>query len=247
MSQAPVIAPTRRLIHGGLYRRPLYVSLSVLITAIALAGFWVTYFGPLARGGSEHPLLIHVHAAVFVGWLALFAAQALLAAAGRVKAHMAVGCFGIYHGVLLIAVGVWTALSRGAHHMRTGGPGEGLLFVALLDMLIFAPFFAAAINYRRKPQLHKRLMVVAATMLLIAAVGRFWFLPAPPLDMLVSATIWFAPVLVAMSHDWLTTRRVHPVYVFGLAAFLVRLFLPMFVVGTPGWSAIARVLANVPK
>jgi hypothetical protein len=118
------------------------------------------------------------------------------------------------------------------------------LFVALLDMAIFAPFFGAAIAYRRRPHTHKRLMVVAATMLLIAAVGRFWFLPAPPLDMLVANSIWVSPVLLAMAHDWTTTRRVHLVYVLGLAAFLFRLFSPPLIVGTPAWASIARLIAS---
>jgi hypothetical protein len=244
MAQASVIAATPPAARW-LYQRPLYVLLSGIIATIAFSGFWVTYFGPLTRGAFDHPALIHVHAAVFVGWLVLFATQAVLAASGRLRAHLAVGRFGIYYGVLLVFVGVWTAISRGAYHLRTGGPGEGLLFVALLDMAIFAPLFAAAIVYRRKPQVHKRLMVVAATMLLIAAVGRFWFLPAPPLDLMISTGIWFSPVLIAMAHDWMTTRRVHPVYMLGLAAFLVRLISPAFVIGTPVWTTIAHAIARV--
>ena len=241
---ALVPPPASPSIMRALLRRPLYVTLSLLIGAIAIGGFWATYFGALVRGTLGHPLLIHVHAAVFVGWLVLFLAQTVLAAVGRVRAHRAVGQAGIYYGVLLVLTGVWTAVSRSAHHMRTSGSGEGLLFVALLDMAIFAPLFAAAIVYRRQPQVHKRLMVVAATMLLIAAVGRFWFLPAPPMDLLVSSAIWFSPVLIGMAHDWVTTRRVHPVYVIGLAAFLFRLFSPAFVIGTPAWSSIARLVTG---
>jgi hypothetical protein len=228
----------------ALVRRPLYVVLSVLIGAIAILGFWATYFGPLVRGTPNQPTLIHVHAAVFVGWLALLLTQTMLAAVGRVSAHRTLGHAGIWYGVLLVLIGVWTAVSRSAFHMRTGGPGEQLLFVALLDMMIFAPFFGAAIAYRRKPQVHKRLMVVAATMLLIAAVGRFWFLPAPPLELFVATAIWFSPVLVAMAHDWVTVRRVHPVYVLGLAAFFVRLLSPSLVIGSPAWSSLAQMIAG---
>jgi hypothetical protein len=241
-----MMAPTSPAgVAGRLSRRPLYVGLSVLMAAIAIVGFWVTYFGPLAGGVSGHSMLIHVHAAVFVGWLALFLVQALLAASRRVKAHVALGRIGIGYGVLLVFVGVWTTISRSAEHMRSGGPGEGLLFVALLDMVIFAPLFATAIAYRRRPQVHKRLMVVAATMLLVAAVGRFWFIPAPPLDLLVSSAIWFSPVLLAMTHDWMTARRVHPVYLIGLGVFVVRLVSPGFVVGTAAWSSTARFIMSL--
>ena len=225
--------------------RRLYVLLSFLIAAIAVTGFWTTYFGPLFRGKPDQPMLLHVHAAVFVGWLVLFLAQAVFASMRRMKAHLAIGRIGIGYGVLLVAVGVWTTISRSAHHLRTGGDGEGLLFVALLDMVIFSAFFGAAIVYRRRPQIHKRLMVVAATMLLIAAVGRLWFLPAPPLELLVSTLVWFSPVLVAMAHDHRSTGRVHPVYVIGLAAFLVRLFSPDLVVGTASWSSVAQYITGL--
>jgi hypothetical protein len=50
-------------------RRPAYIGLSVLMAIIAIVGFWPRYFGPLVRGTLVQPLLIHVHAAVFTGWL----------------------------------------------------------------------------------------------------------------------------------------------------------------------------------
>jgi hypothetical protein len=85
----------------------------------------------------------------------------------------------------------------------------------LLDMLVFAPLFAAALYYRRRPELHKRLMVVATTALLIAAVGRMPFLGVPR-NLVLVQLVWMAPILVAMAHDLLQRRRVHPVYVLGL-------------------------------
>ena len=53
-------------------RRRFYVGTSVVMALIAVVGFWPTYFGPLVRGTLSQPLLIHVHTAVFVGWLLLF-------------------------------------------------------------------------------------------------------------------------------------------------------------------------------
>jgi hypothetical protein len=69
-------------------RRCFYIGISLLIGLTAVAGFWATYFGPLVRGTIEQPLLIHVHATVFVGWLVLFLAQAALVATGHVSWHL---------------------------------------------------------------------------------------------------------------------------------------------------------------
>ena len=78
---APIaIAPRPPSLTAALLRRPLYVVLSVLIGTIAIGGFWMTYFGALVRGTAtaSQPLLIHAHAAVFVGWLVLFLTQTVL-------------------------------------------------------------------------------------------------------------------------------------------------------------------------
>ena len=161
--------------------RRLYVGLAVLATLIAVVGFWPTYFGPLVAGAVDKTAIIHFHAAVYVGWLALFVTQTVLAATGRVAAHMSLGRFAIGYGVLVIAVGLLAAFARFALRVRAGDAADAQtqLLGPLLDMLVFAPFFAAAVYYRRKPELHKRLMIVATTSLLIAAVGRMPFLGEP--------------------------------------------------------------------
>lgn len=48
-----------------------YVGIVLLMIAIVLAGFWPSYFGPLTRGVVQHPWVIHLHAATFMGWMAL--------------------------------------------------------------------------------------------------------------------------------------------------------------------------------
>ena len=106
--------------------------------------------------------------------------------------------------------------------MRAGEvvAAQAQLLGPLLDMLVFAPLFAAAIYYRRKPELHKRLMIVATTSLLIAAVARMPFLGAPRNQLLLHL-IWIAPILLAMAHDFWRQRKVHPVYVLGLVVLVL--------------------------
>ena len=115
-----------------------------------------------------------------------------------------------------------TAFARFSVRLRAGEvvAAQAQLLGPLLDMLVFAPLFAAAIYYRRKPELHKRLMIVATTSLLIAAVGRMPFLGAPP-DRLLLHLIWTAPILLAMAYDFWRQRRVHPVYVLGLVVLVL--------------------------
>lgn len=216
------MATTAAVIPRAAPRRVLYVGLAVLAASIAIVGFWPAYFGPLLAGTAEKTALIHFHAAVYVGWLAIFITQAALAAAGRVASHIKLGRFAIGYGVLVIAVGLLTAFARFAGRVRAGEVVEAQvqLFGPLLDMLVFAPLFAAAVYYRRAPEVHKRLMIVATTSLLIAAVNRMTFLGTPRSPLLVHL-VWMAPILLAMAHDLWRKRIVHPVYVLGLVVLVL--------------------------
>jgi hypothetical protein len=70
-------------------------------------------------------------------------------------------------------------------------------------------------------------MLVAATMLLVAAVGRLWFLSGAPSDIRLYARllIWPSPVYCAIAYDLIRKRGVHPIYVAGAIAFVLRLVL----------------------
>jgi hypothetical protein len=220
----------------GPLRRPLYMGVSVLMAVIAVVGFWPKYFGPLVFGTLVQPLLIHIHAIVFTGWLVLFFAQAALAATKRVRLHLKVGRVGIWYGLLLIVVGLTTGVLRAAGREGDGDGGR-LLYAAVADMVMFSGFFATAIVYRKKPQLHRRAMVVAATSLLVAAVARMEFLPA---GLFVHMALWSTPVLLAMGVEFRNTRRIHPMYLLGLAVFTMRRISAVPVAESAAWGAFAQ-------
>lgn len=222
---------------------PLYIVLSAVMALMAIVGFWPTYYGPVARRTLVQPTLIHLHAIVFTGWLAVFAAQAVFAATGRLRWHIRFGRIGAVYGVGLIMLGLTTGVLRAAALPR-GGPAEGLLYVISVDMLIFASFFGAAVRFRRRPEVHKKLMTVAATGLLVAASARLWFLPAPPLGLFVMFVLWSSPVLLAAAFDWRHSRRVHPVYLLGLAAFAIRVWSEPLAL-TSQWAAVTNVVLRI--
>lgn len=237
MATSTTITATRT---STLQRRPFYIAASVLMGLIAVIGFWPTYFGPLVTGTIAQPLLIHIHAMVFTGWLVLFLAQAILAATKRVAWHLRLGKIGIGYGALLVVVGLITGVLRSSK-LPLGGQAEDLLFAATADMVVFSSFFTAAIIYRRKPQVHKRLMMVAANMLLIAAVARMTFIPPPPAGLPLFLAIWFLPLIAAMAYDWGSQRRIHPVYFIGVGVFGVRI-LAIAIHNTEAWRALTRTV-----
>jgi hypothetical protein len=226
--------------------RRIYVALSFLCAVIVLVGFWPSYFGALTAGSVDRPVFIHFHAVVYVGWLAIFIAQTVFAATGRIGTHMALGRFAIGYGVLVIGAGLVAAFGMFTLRVRAGdlvGAQERLVG-PVLDMLVFVPVFAAAVYYRRRPELHKRLMVVATTALLIAAVGRMPFL-GQPRDLVLEHLIWSVPIVVAMANDLWRHRLVHPVYVLGMVVLLLEgRAMRLFLRDTDIWRDIAGGLAT---
>jgi hypothetical protein len=163
-----VVSPTRQF----------YISLGLFMGLLAIVGFWPSYFGPLTGGTLAAPAIIHWHAAIFTGWLVLFLAQVTFAATGNLKLHLNLGRIGIGYAVVLIIVGLMTGVVRSRE--TDGTADTGLFFAATSDMVIFSCFFLLAVVNRKKPEIHRRAMLVAATMLLVAAVGRLWFLSGAP-------------------------------------------------------------------
>jgi hypothetical protein len=224
-------------------RNPFYVGLTLLVAAIAFVGFWPTYFGPLLAGTVDKLTVIHVHAATYVGWLAIFIAQATFAATRRMDLHVRLGNFGIGYGVLVIVMGVTVAISMFAVRVRAGNVEEAQarLINPLADMVFFAPLFVAAVRLRRKPEIHKRLMIVATTILLVAAVGRMTFLGRPwPLLL-----VWCSPLLLGSAYDVVRRRAVPWIYLLGVVAILVRAFGAQLVSETAAWHAWTAWLATV--
>lgn len=242
MTSATVAAPIPR----RKVATRIYVPIGILCLVIAVAGFWPSYFGPMLAGAPHALPIIHLHAVVFAGWVVLLIAQAWLAATGRIALHMKVGTAGMIWGVVVILVGWTTTLVRFGDRLEAGDPQAPIrLFAPLTDMLFFAPFLAAAWIYRRRPEIHKRLLVAATTVLLIAAVHRMTFLGGspPPLPQLLA--VWLSPILVGMIYDFSKRRMVHPVYLIGIGAVLVMKFGRRLLADTDLWRGFVAWLTTL--
>jgi len=221
-------------------RTRFYVGASLLITATVLAGFAPVFFATVVRG-EPRPWIIHVHGAVYLGWLALLITQSVLAARGRIELHKRVGNFGIAYACLVWVLGVIVSIVVPTLHVRAGewtvDRAASFLTIPLGDMVLFAGFFGAAVAYRHKPEIHKRLVLLASVAVMFAAVGRLWFVHGSPLRILM----WYLPVLAAMAYDLVTRRRIHPVYLIGAA--IMALAIARIPFGhTDLWLGIGRKL-----
>jgi hypothetical protein len=227
-------------------RTRIYTPAAVLALLIAFVGFWASYYGRIFTGTVTTPPIIQLHAAVFIGWLLLVIAQAALAARGRMALHMKVGGYGMAYGLLVVVIGVVATLAAFRTNLANANVGEAraILFVGLTDMLSFAPFLAAAWFYRRRPEIHKRLIVVATCVLLVAPAHRMhWFLGGPPAPAFAVLLIWLAPIYAAMLHDYIARRIVHPVYLLGICVILFMKFGRFPLLRSESWQTFVDWIA----
>ena len=215
-----------------------------LMAITVLIGFWPTYFGPLIAGSLAKQPIVHFHGVVFMGWIGLFTTQAVLASTGRIALHRKVGKLGIAYGVLIVVVGLAATFNQLANGIAAGEAEatQSGLIAPFTDMIVFPMFFGLAVAYRRKPEIHKRWMLLATVMLLVAAVLRMDLGDPRPRHIFLS--IWLAPVLIAMAYDYASRKIVHPVYVIGLVS-LTLVSLRDLARETDIWMGIARGLSRL--
>ena len=226
-------------------RRRLFLPAVLIGTVVAVVGFWRTYFGPLLTGTLDEALIVHVHAATMVIWLALVIGQVWLAASGRVRLHVRLGSWVMAYSVLMVFVWLLTISHTFATRLATGDVfrAQRLLFGLLREVVFMVPFLAAGWLYRKRSEVHKRLMLVATTLILAPAIGRMTFLGFP-VALWKYMLIWPAPVYLAMVHDYRTKRLIHPAYVIGVLAMLtMRLVLPLN--ASPTWHALAAHITKL--
>ena len=243
--------------------RPLvskfYITMAAIFVAIAFGGFFGTYWLQVARGTFTGSGMLHLHGLLFSLWTLFFLSQALLVANRRLKSHRKWGLFGISLATAMLFTGLAVAI-QGLHARLDAGYGDAaraFMIVPVTAILLFAGFVTAAIRNLRRPEWHKRFMLLATVSLLQAAIARFFFLAAtgggpgmrpgvgPPLPVertTVAGLIVASLIVAAMIHDWRSHGRVHPAYWWGFGAtMLVMLSRP--VIGyTEAWYRVTDVL-----
>jgi len=222
----------------------LYAWFALLAGLTIFAGFGRTLYLRSISGAAPLSPLLLAHGIVMTTWFVVFGLQVWLVEAGRVKLHRRLGAFGLVVAMLVVYVGFTAAIDAGR---RGSSPGPGvtpLMFMAipLFDMPVFALLVGLALWYRRRPDIHQRLMLLATLGMLTPAVARIPLAliqdGGPPVFFGLALAIVFGCIAV----DTLTNRRLHPAFLWGGALILAMLPLRLLVARTQLWAQFARWL-----
>lgn len=227
--------------------RHLYTWFAVFMPLIVLIGFARSYYLKGFFGTPALPgMLVHVHGLVMTSWVLLFVAQVSLVATGRTRTHQRLGILGAVLAALVFVIGVLTALSAAARGVTAGPPALQFLVVPLGDMLVFAVLIATALYFRRRRlDMHKRLMLLAAVSLLPAAIARIplsFITTGGPLAFFGLTNLF---LLVCVAFDTIRNRRLHPAFLWGTLLIIASQPLRLMLAGTDVWMRLATALVRL--
>lgn len=198
-----------------------FLRSAIVMALVIVAGF--SFQLAMGRSTFASPLRVHVHAVLFMGWVAIYLLQNVLVATNRIDLHRRLGWVAAGWMVAMTVSGflVTAAMVRNGNAPFFFQPLQFLIFDPL-SVLAFAGLTVSAILLRRRTEWHRRLHYCGMTMLLAPAFGRL--LPLPLLQPWAWEAAFAATLLFPLAGMWADVRRrgrVHPAWGWGVAAILV--------------------------
>ena len=194
--------------------------MALTTAGIAIAGFAPAILEPAGRK-AELTWAVAAHGTLFTAWLLLFMVQTALVRTRRVAIHRRLGYAAVGIAALMVVTAYFTmiAMARRGFDLSgdlSNGPGgvRDQLVFQLGDLVSFTVLVAAAVWQRRRPSIHKRLMVLATVGGLMPAALAHLIGHSPtlreikaPIVLIPLVILFFAPAV----HDRWSEGRIHPV------------------------------------
>lgn len=232
-------------------RDPFFFGMSLFFLSIVLIAFTRSFYLQTYFEFPALPVHLVIHGIVLTTWFVFASVQPLLIRIRLPQVHRRAGFSGLFLAVSVVATGVWTVTMRDApiideYPTRAAG-NLGSLFMFLFCVIL-------GYRYRRKPEHHKRLMLMASIPLLAPALDRvgripsfnevlekllYWF-PAPP-EVAFAFMSFLTLLVVVVIRDFICDRRIHPGTAWALAAILIASPLAAaIIVGSGAWIVFVK-------
>jgi hypothetical protein len=179
--------------------------------------------------------------------LGLGGAYLVVVAANRTSLHRRLGIAGAGIAALMVMVGTATAIIRAkAAEGAPGGPSPlAFLAIPLGDMLVFASLVGAGFYFRRRADVHKRLMLLATISILPAAVARLPFAFIQQVGLLAFFGLADLFIVACLLYDFASRRRFHRATILGGLLIVVSHPLRLLIGSTQAWLDFATWLTDL--
>src|SRR5262245_15879629 len=213
-------------------RRSKYaVGMALAMLAVNLVGFGPTLYLRPFFDVPPIPAYLYAHGAIGTAWFVFLVMQTLLVANDRVRIHRQLGVAGVALAVLVLVLGIYTSANMIPRNVALGLTSETDVMLYTLvtgadnsAFIVFPTLVLLAVLFRRRPDVHKRLMLLASWSILGPAVARIlsWTAGFPnPVGpaRFIGPVIILGFVVAMLAHDVLSRRRPHLVTVLGVLFF----------------------------
>lgn len=224
-----------------------FLRAAIVMTAIIVAGF--SFQLAMGRSTFASPVGVHVHAVLFMGWVAIYLTQNVLIATDRIHLHRRLGWLAAAWMVAMVVSGIVVTVAM----VRSGTvpfffqPVHFLIFDPVA-VLTFGGLTTAAILLRRRTEWHRRLHFCGMTILISPAFGRL--LPMPLLQPWAWEAAFAVALLFPLVGAWADVRRsgrIHPAWKWGIAAILGSFALTQAITYSPlGLAIYGQVTEGYP-
>ena len=193
--------------------------------------------------------LVLAHGTAIAAWFVLFLVQSILIAARNRKVHMTLGWSAIVIGAAVASTGTMVAIRSvqlTPSFVFFNMEYPRFLLAMFMEMAVFTTFITAGILTRKKPRIHRAMMLLAGLAILPGATARI-----PALYPVFGHSGWvglFGPVfvlgLLLFLLRFTMTRKLDPWFAGGYAFWVVAYIAATNLSLTEAWSRMAtKILA----
>ena len=258
MSQTSTLASSGGA-HARSYSRDraqlFYVAAACIMLTAVLIGFRQFFLqGRASSGGELTPEIrtwVIVHGISMVGWVLVFLVQSVLIATRRRRAHMRLGSIAAVLAAFILVSGLGFTLAS----FRLAPPEfvvwaltmKQFMLLGFYTLFMFAAFAAVGMIFRRTPEIHRPMMLLATLSTMAPAIARIASLNAlyqgtalepifgPSLGMLMLG----ATLLVV---KWALSRTIDRAYAIGYVVLASTQLLAIQFARTAMWDRFASFL-----
>lgn len=231
--------------------RLFYTAAGAVFLVLTVVGFQHYIFGGKHFDGTPiDPLMLATvvaHSTAIFAWFVLFFVQALLISAQNRRLHMKLGWSVLVIGSMIAVTGPLVA-TRSVRLVPSqvifDWPGPQFLLIMYLEIVLFVVFAAIGVLNRKRPRIHRPMMLMASLSILSGATGRI-----PLVASIFGNHHWmgiFGPIValgaILLLVRWAMTRTLEREFAVGLAVLVVATVAAAGMANTNAWVSWAGMI-----